>query len=283
MVESSLHYRLPQGTYMIADISIQHASSEQAAKQIDLAAVSLGFDIIFSNFVVTSKQNDVDKAIEALAAFTASRTGTVELNRGRGSTIRERLIVPTGAQPSLIVMSRVTLALAHADKVSVLEETVFRRLANNPKVDCFAIRPANEIQLMELIADPDRFGFDLLSIDLSSGHFFQQMGTVTKSIRSGKGAVSIELELGQLFRNSSGSGTEVTNVVNQCRLVLRRVNGIVVSSGAKSPFDMKSPVDLANWAEGVLGLRGTKRNLGIFIDKILKKKLVRSNFDVAMV
>ena len=239
---------------MIGDLSVYHSLSEQVTKQIDTNAASLGFDFVFSNLVVTSKTNDLEKQVLDLDRMTRSRNGSVELIKApQRSPLVDKIVFPhtqTG-QPTLIVLTRVTIVLQNNDKVDVVQDSIIKKVANDNRIDCVCIRPANETQLMDLITNRERYLYDMLSIDVSTGHFFQQIGTVSRAIKAGKGDVMIELEMSQLFRNSSGSGTEVTNVVNQSRMILKRLTGIVVSSGAKSAFEMRSPVDLINWAEGV--------------------------------
>jgi RNase P/RNase MRP subunit p30 len=263
---------------MIGDISAYHTPSEQVARQMDTTAMSLGFDYVFSNLVVSGKSNELERMLSELYKMVQARNGTIELNRPSKRSSLVDMIANPNKKPCLIVLSRVTVVLQGSDKVEAIYDAIVKKLIDDVRVDCLCIRPANETQLMELINNRSKFSYDLLSIDVSNGNFFQQLGTVVRSIRSGKDEVLIELELSQVFRNSTGSGTEVTNVVNQCRMVLTRMTGIVVSSGAKSAFEMRSPVDLINWAQGVLGLRSVKKNLGILLERVLKKKLVRMNF-----
>lgn len=263
---------------MIGDISVYHNSS--ANKQIDSTAVSLGFDFLFANMIVTPKTTDIEGHIAELSRSCAERNGILELGRApKRSSIVDFVLKsskPDG-QPSLAVLSRVTLVLQNADRIDDTVKSLISKLANDVRIDCVCLRPSNEGQLMELITNRTTFHYDLLSIDVSSGHFFQQIGTVTRAMKTGKDEVIIELEMSQLFRNSTGSGTEVTNVVNQARMALRRAPGLVVSSGAKSAFEMRSPLDLVNWGEGVLGLKAIKKNLKILFEQIVKKRMIRGN------
>jgi hypothetical protein len=41
---------------------------------------------------------------------------------------------------------------------------------------------------------------------------------------------------------------------------------------------MRSPLDLVNWGEGVLGLKAIKKNIKILFEQIVKKRMIRGNF-----
>jgi hypothetical protein len=144
-----------------------------------------------------------------------------------------------------------------------------KKINNRIDIDSFCIRPATDSQLIELLAIPNVC--DFFSLDLSSGNFFQQIGSSVKAIKAS--SVVIELELCQAHRGSA----ELTNLVSQCKQVLQRTTTVAVSSGAKSAFELKSPIDLRNWGENILSLRGCERNAQRVIETAVKKRMIRSN------
>jgi len=257
---------------MLGDVSVYHSSSALVNKQTDELAASLGFGFLFANLLITSKSFDLERQVALFVESVRKRDDTVALPQAKKSSCLNQ-IPSAAAQPSLRVFTRVTVALQHGDKLDVLCETLFKKIQNHPGIDCFCIRPAHEVQLLELINNHTRYMFDLLSLDLSNGNFFQQSGTLVKTLKSSQN-LYLELELSQMQRGSN----ELVNLVSQAKLVFPRAAGAIIASGAKSAFELRSPLDLVNWAKNIMGIRGSEKRLDQLLQIIAKKRMIRSNF-----
>lgn len=248
---------------MFGDLSVYHHQSENVTKQVDETLSSLGFQCVFSNFLITTKSNEGEKQISEFISKTQKRDNTLPLH-----SVKKSCLDVIGDGKCLRVFSRVTLALQQSDKISQILDLV-KRLYNRSDIDCFCIRPANDSQLIDLLNLHSVC--DLISIDLSNGNFFQQIGSSVKALKNSETVV--ELELSQTIRGSA----ELTNLISQSKLVLTRVTTATVSSGAKTAFDLKSPIDMRNWGANMLGLRGCERNAQRVIEAAAKKRMIRLN------
>jgi RNase P/RNase MRP subunit p30 len=260
------------------DFSVHNVHDESNAIQLDQHLASLGYEIIFANVFVNTKQiSQIPKILSDFVNSVSKRTNRVPVisleSRGgsRGGHIAFDILFTKEHERKLQVLSRVTLTLQTSDKLDEMDGSIFRNLRST--VDCFAIRPFNDRQFIELIKNQPKYGYDLLSIDLTTGHFFQQLGIVSHLLKST--SVFIEIELCPILRNPSGS--ELGNAINQCRMALSNYRSMVVSSGAKSPFETRSTADLTNWGEGILGLKNISKNISGLVERILKKKFSRSS------
>ena len=242
---------------MIADLSLSYSPSESVNKIMDSQAASLGFGVVFSNLLVTTKTPDWEKQVSALAKSVSDRNG---------STLLAKPVKPSSSR-TLEIFARVTLALQQADKVSSIIDSHIMKIRGSRFVECFCIRPANEAQLLELLSRPELY--DMLSIDVSSGNFFQQIYVCVKAIKAVSDVV-IELEASQGNRGSS----ELMNFISQTKLVVAKTGAGIVSSGAKSPFEMKSPIDLISLADSILGLRGSRKRIAAIIEKSRKRRII---------
>lgn len=257
---------------MLGDISVYHSASDQVSRQVDELASSLGFNFIFANFLITSKISDWEKQVSQFVLSARERDDKIPLVKVKKSCL-DLLQSKTSKQPSLRVFTRVTVALQHGDKIDALNETHFKKLANHVGVDCFCIRPAHEVHFLDLVNNRDRYMYDLLSIDFSNGNFFQQIGNVVKTLKSSTN-LFIEMELSQMQRGSA----ELMNLVSQSKRVFPRTNVAVISSGAKSAFELRSPLDLHNWGKNIMNIRGCEKRVDQLLQIVAKKRLMRSNF-----
>jgi hypothetical protein len=217
--------------------------------------------------------------ISDFAGSIEKRTNTFPVipldSRGgsRDGHVAFTLLFPSSepGERKLQVLSRITLTLQSSDQIESIDESVFRTIRANPSIDCFAIRPANDRQFIELLNNQAKYGYDLISIDLSMGHFFTQLGFLSRILKTSP--VYVEVELGPIIRNTSGS--ELGNGINQSRMMLSNYKHMLVSSGAKNPFEIRSVTDVTNWAQGILGFKNVQKNISEFLEKILKKKFSR--------
>lgn len=258
---------------MLGDISVYYSPSEQVSKQTDELASSLGFNFIFSNLLLTSRTSDWEKQIAQFVISARLRDNTIPLVTVKKSCLALLSKSSSETQPCLRVFTRVTVVLQHGDKLDTLIESLFTKIANHTEVDCFCIRPAHEVQFLELINNRSKYMYDLISIDVSNGNFFQQIGTVVKTLKSSNN-LFIELELSQTQRGT----TELINLVSQTKLIFPRTNVAVISSGAKSPFELRSPLDLLNWGQNIMCIRGCDKRVDQLLQNIAKKRFMRSNF-----
>lgn len=238
------------------DVSIYHSSSDNLNRLLDTQAVSLGFEYIFSNLLLTTKSQDMESQISTFITKTRSRTGSLPLQSRQRDT--------------LCVFARVTLALQHGDRVSVLKDSLLPKLRAVDEIECLCIRPATEAQFFDLLAVPDLY--DMLSIDLSQGSIFQNTYQTVKTVKA-QDDVVIEIEVSSTLRGS----TELMNLITGARHVLAKTGGVLVSSGAKNAFEMKSPLDLVNWGEGILKLRGCKAVVNRILEKTKRRRIMISN------
>lgn len=230
------------------DISVYFSSSESVTRQTDHHAVTLGLKYIFANLLLTTKNFDLENQISAFSKSVKARNA------------------------SLTVYARVTLALQSTDRVSALIESTIPRLRQNPLVECLAIRPATDAQFVELLSQPSHY--DLLSVDVSNGSFFQQSFACSKALKSAPQNVVVEVELSQTLRGS----TELINLISQSKLVFTKTGKVVVSSGAKSVFEMKSSLDMTNWATNILKLRRPRHTLDRLSDLVAKRRSLIGNY-----
>jgi len=253
------------------------ASVTISSATMDKELANLGFEVVFVNSTINTKSQQISRIADTLRAVKES-SGLIQVtNRPTGTSLTRDILklLNTSAQPfSLHKLTRVTVALQVNDQLDKLNESILRPIRDDPLIDCFAIRPATEAQLIDLIHNRDKYGYDLISLDVSVGYFFQQPGTVSRLVKNADD-LFIEIELSPILSNSSG----ITNSVNQCRMVLRSAKRMVISSGAKSPMDLKSGLDMWGWGEGVMGLKCVRKNSERLLEKIVRKKLVRSNFN----
>lgn len=242
---------------------------------IDTELAKLGFEVVFVNTSISTKPQQLARLGESLDMTRKSSNQVQVTNRPTSRNVTREilnLIDPTTNEYTLRKLTRVTVSLQTSDKVEAVNETVLRPVRDDVRVDCFAVRPANEAQLIELINNRDLYGYDLISLDVSVGYFFQQWGVVLRQLRTTEN-LFIEVELGPVLNSSSAT----TNGVNQCRMALKHCKGMIVSSGAKSPLEVRSAVDMHTWAEGVLGLKNVQKNSERLLEKIVRKKLLRAN------
>jgi RNase P/RNase MRP subunit p30 len=230
------------------DVSVYHSPSESVCKQLDQHSELLGLKFVFSNLLLTTKSIDVTKAVSDFSKSVKSRN--------------ERFPV----------YARVTLVLQVSDKVPTLLESIIPSLRQNPLIECLAIRPATDTQLLDLITKPSFF--DIISVDVSNGNFFQQAFSCTKLLKKASDTVIVELELSQSLRGS----TELINLVSQTRQVFSKTGNVLVSSGAKSPLEMKSCLDMTNWATHALKLRRPKLVFDRLLDIVTKRRSLVANY-----
>jgi RNase P/RNase MRP subunit p30 len=253
------------------------ASVTTSSTVMDKELANLGFEVVFINMTINTKNQQIARISNSLREIRES-SGLIPVStrtRSRSLTRDILKILTSSSQPfSLHKLTRVTVALQVNDQVDKINESILRPIRDDPLIDCFAIRPATESQLIDLITNRDKYGYDLISLDVSVGYFFQQLGTVSRLIKNADDLL-IEIELTPILSNNSG----ITNSVNQCRMVLKSAKGMIVSSGAKSPMELKSGVDMCGWGEGVMGLKCIQKNSERLLEKIVRKKLVRSNFN----
>ncbi len=227
-----------------------HNQSESVNRMIDLQTKNLGFKCIFANLAITTKVSDQAKLIADFARSVKSRN--------------------TDQSKSPGVFVRVTLVMQVSDKVVELLDTTVKSLRNNRLVECLCIRPANESQFLDLLSHATYY--DMISLDVSNGNFFQQVSACIKSVSSSK--VVVELEISQAARGSN----ELSNLISQTRLVFARSGNAIVSSGAKSVFELKSSLDLSNWACNILKIPGTRRVLDRLVQTIIRRRTMVENF-----
>ena len=143
----------------------------------------------------------------------------------------------------MTVLRRITLALSSVAQLSVLAQLY----CNRKGFDIIAARPLNDTVLKALC---DKGACDIISLDLSASILSSGLRSSLKSaIDRG---VSIEVEFGTCLRDISCR----TSMVSQCMQFLSSFSkGVVVSSGARNVLEMRSPVDLQNFAKSVLGLK----------------------------
>jgi RNase P/RNase MRP subunit p30 len=228
-----------------ADASVYYSNSESANRLLEKHAADLGFKSIFRNFLLTTKSQDFERQIAELA-----------------KSVRQ--------QASIKIFARVTLALQVNDKVATLIETTVSKLRHNPNIECMCIRPATEAQLLELLANTTYY--DLLSVDLSSGNFFQHSNACARAIKSA--GVIVELELSQSSRGSN----ELTNFINQSKLVFPKTGNVILSSGSKSVLELKSPLDLTNWASRILTLKQSAAVVDKLVDNAARRRSLLANY-----
>lgn len=242
---------------MIADLSLHFSPSESVNKILDSQAASLGFGVVFSNLLITTKTSEWEKQLASLAKSVVDRNGT---------TLLAKPVKPSSSR-TLEVFGRVTLALQQTDKLPALIDSHLMKIRGSRFVECFCVRPATEAQLLELLTRPELY--DMLSIDVSNGNFFQSVSVSVKAIKAVPDVV-IELEVSQSNRGSS----ELMNFISQTKLVVAKTTAGIVSSGAKSPFEMKSPIDLISLADTVLGLRGSRKRISAMIERSRKRRII---------
>lgn len=271
-------------SYIAADLSVEFPPEDCSHVQTLLA--NLGFEVVFANVNVNTKHgpSQVSKMVSSLTERVTKRPVPIPALShvpGTSMSMVNRLIGRHSPERTLLILTRCTLVLQPQDKLADLiasENYIVPFLRNLQSVDCFVIRPANEAQFLELVTNKDKYGYDVISLDVSAGYFLSQVSLVTKTLKTVDKDIFIELELAQCFRTSTGAGTEAANTINQCRMFLKRMHGIVVSSGAKNSLGIRSVADLTNWGDNILGLRNVRKNITQLVANILKKRLVRSNF-----
>lgn len=230
-----------------ADVSVYFSGSENANRQLESDACKLGFKTIFRNLLLTTKTQDIDKQVSELAKSV----------KQEGSAVR--------------VFARVTLALQVADKVAPLLESTVKKLRHNPNIECLCIRPATDEQFLELLLNP--LHFDLLSVDVSSGNFFQQSShAFIKALKTSN--VIVELEVSQ----SSRGTTELGNFISQSKLVFAKTGNVILSSGAKSILEIESPLDLTNWASRILSLKQSAAAVDKLVDTVARRRSLLANY-----
>ena len=252
---------------MHVDMSVKHPNSEHQAVIMDKMISSLGFSVVFSNLHITSKTQSTKKEIADMIELNKKRSGSIPIDYHSTSTIVKNVLLPGEQYKYLTILNRVTFVMQNNDNIDSLCKSLFPSLSE--LVDCFVIRPANENQLMELVSKREQIQYDFLSIDVSTGNFINQFGAVIKSLKPGH--VAIELELAPCM-------SQLGNAVSQCRNGLNRVTCCFLSSGAKSAMELRSPLDLTNWATGVFQLCNSEKNAAHVIDSVFKKRVIRSNF-----
>lgn len=188
----------------------------------------------------------------------------VNLHLNSKNNIPQELSALPPRDEDAMVINRVTFILQNSDNFEELETKIFPLI--RARVDFFAIRPAHESQLLALLRCA-HIAYDLVSFDLSSGHFFSQFGASIKALNASENFVEIEIV---------SCVAHPANTISQTRAVLARVDKCVVSSGAKSVLEMRSPVDLENWAK-ILGLKKTKKNIQKICQKIEQNETIKRN------
>ena len=244
---------------------------------VDKELANLGFEVAFVNIPITTKPQQLVKISDSLNEVKQS-SGTIPVPNpppGRCTTREILDLITAGSEKfTLRKLTRVTVALSLNDQADKVYDSVLRPVRDDHRIDCFAVRPATETQLIELIHNRAKYGYDLISIDASVGYFFQQLGVLTRLLKTADD-VFIEIELSPVLNNTTG----ITNCVNQCRMVLKSFNGMIVSSGARSPLEVRSTLDMRSWGEGVMGLRYVTRNTERLLERIVRKKMIRSNLN----
>ena len=229
---------------MQSDASVRH--SEQHAAVADKTLLSLGFRGIFSNLVISSKSQNPKLEIEKMVAFNVARN-----------------------RPDFAVLNRVTFVLQISETIEKLP--LYEKIRNMPGIHCLAVRPSNEAQFLELLSTPDLF--DLISLDLSTSRFFNQFGAVSKAVKSADNLL-VEIELAPILNQPDALPVAIA----QSRAAFGRVSCCLVSSGAHSVMQLRSPLDLANWGTGVLALRQCEKNAALLLDRALKKRMLETNY-----
>jgi len=257
---------------VLVDMSVLVSSSA-----IDQELANLGFEVAFINMTVNTKSHQSAKLAEHLKQVNQSSGIVTVTNRPPGRCVTRDILGLLAKQSKPFVLhklSRVTVALQQSDHVDKVYDTILRPIRDDPRIDCFAVRPATETQLIDLINNRAKYGYDLISLDISVGYFFQQLGVVARLLKNSTD-VFIEVELGPILNNTSG----ITNCVNQCRMVMRSFHRMIISSGAKSPLELRTGLDMRSWGEGVMGLKHVNQNSERLLEKIVRKKMNRANLN----
>ena len=162
---------------------------------------------------------------------------------------------------SITVLRRVTLIISSVSQISVLSQLYTAR----KDFDIIAARPVNDTVLKALC---EKGLCDLISLDPSCQLLSSSSRSAIKSaIDRG---ISIEVEFGPCLRDMSIR----TSMVSQCKQYLSSfTKGVFVSSGARNVLEMRSALDLSNFANCVLGL---KTNSAKEASECLSKALKRS-------
>ncbi|EDO42157.1 predicted protein [Nematostella vectensis] len=145
---------------------------------------------------------------------------------------------------NLQVLNRVTVPLEENGQLHQLASDTLH------KYDLLAVNPATDKLFLQACSSLE---VDLISLDLTARlPFYLKMPQVRQAIDRG---VSFEITYGPMIRDNTQRRYVISNAADIIRATKGR--GVIMSSGADGPLDLRGPYDVANLGE-LLGLKQEK-------------------------